>query len=576
MALYILDVASYQGDLKPADVARAGFGAVNVKVSHGLGTKSVHPQAASWVKGPSGLAVSTFHFLTGEASGAAQAQHCYDRMRALGVPASAAHQLDTEADADWQIISDYARAMQRMLGRPIVIYTGDWWWTAAGRNWRGADLTPYVWSAPNVGYLGSYPGDTSVHWRAGYGGWAALAVMQYAVAPLSFPDGTKGSIDVSKSAIRDPAVWSTLTQGRPPMSYAPDSLKAARTFYIRTLTDEAGYKIDPLAVGIVGDDSHANSGTSYHLGKDALKPTAYSIVESPRDRDGLSGAAMALDLGWFSFKVGGVTHNLRTFSKWLVEQCEANTPDTRDIREVIYSLDGKTVKRWDRLGRRTTGDSSHTTHTHESWFRDSEDRDKTAHLRRYFTEIGVLESEEDLPVDQAAFNTLMTNWVKQADFIPGYNRDGSKVPAVAGDPAANTYTVNTLFERVGRMAVMMDPDRVKLLDQATADAVVKKIRTTFPVLSDSDRAALATAVAAALAPRFDAQADAVAAVLTNVQADDNEVGQVLAAIEAAKTGTASAVIEQLGSQGRSNEEVAEMLQAILGDRAAAVGALLTR
>lgn len=220
MTEYLLDIASYQGDLALADVQRAGFSAVNLKISHGLGDRSVHPNLAGYVTGARqlGLGISTFHYLTAEASGAAQATYAYKRLLELGLVDGTAHQVDVESTTSpptWEIVADYVATMQALLGRPIVIYTGDWFWTAPGRNWNGADLTPYLWAAPNDGYPGHYPGDTSPQWQAGYGGWLTLAVMQYAVAPLTFPDGTTGTIKVSKSAIRDPQVWAVLTGGEP-------------------------------------------------------------------------------------------------------------------------------------------------------------------------------------------------------------------------------------------------------------------------------------------------------------------------------------------------------------------------
>jgi hypothetical protein len=172
-------------------------------------------------------------------------------------------------------------------------------------------------------------------------------------------------------------------------SFAPDSLKAARLLLLAKLNG-----LTSAEVGIVGDTAHAATGSSYHLGKSNLRSDSYSIVESSRDRNGLTDAASALDVGEFSHRAGGRTHTLRTFSAWLVAQCQANTPDTRDIREVIYSPDGSTVRRWDRLGKRASGDSSHTFHTHISYFRDSENRDKTALFRRYLIETGI---EDDMP-----------------------------------------------------------------------------------------------------------------------------------------------------------------------------------
>jgi hypothetical protein len=173
---------------------------------------------------------------------------------------------------------------------------------------------------------------------------------------------------------------------------SPNGLKAARLLLLEHLDG-----LTSTEVGIVGDTAHAAGGDSYHLGKSQIRARAgrdrYSVDESPRDKAGLTDAASALDVGQFSHRAGGRTHTLQTFSAWLVAQCKAGAADTRDIREVIYSPDGSTVRRWDRLGRRSTGDSSHTFHTHISYFRDSESRDKTALFRRYLTEIGILEDD---------------------------------------------------------------------------------------------------------------------------------------------------------------------------------------
>jgi glycosyl hydrolase family 25 len=243
MTRHLIDFASYQGSLKLADVKRAGNTAVNFKISHGVGqgaaedardlprdaaaaarrirAGSVHPNLPGLVTEAKslGLAIGTFHWLIGNMSGTAQADYAYQRMRALGIDRGTAHTVDVEeqADADtetppsWAVVMSYLIRMRQLLGRPVALYTGDWWWRATGRNWDGAAYTPYLWAAPNSGYLGSYPGDNSAHWTARYGGWTDLSVMQYAVAPLYFPDGSQGTIKVSKSAIRNEAVWTALT-----------------------------------------------------------------------------------------------------------------------------------------------------------------------------------------------------------------------------------------------------------------------------------------------------------------------------------------------------------------------------
>ncbi|MBB5115125.1 hypothetical protein AB0K27_11085 [Micromonospora echinospora] len=177
------------------------------------------------------------------------------------------------------------------------------------------------------------------------------------------------------------------------MTSAPANLLAVRNLLLTYLNVDKkavrGDDLEPAEVGIVGDVNHRGG---YHCGSDRVVRNDYSVVESSRDRNGLTLHASGLDVGTFSVRSGGGTHNLRTFSAWMVAQCAANAADTRDIREIIYSPDGRTVRRWDRLGRRTGGDSSHLFHTHFSFFRDSTKagRDQTPLFRRYLTAIGMI------------------------------------------------------------------------------------------------------------------------------------------------------------------------------------------
>ncbi|MEU1689512.1 hypothetical protein [Micromonospora sp. NPDC005707] len=177
------------------------------------------------------------------------------------------------------------------------------------------------------------------------------------------------------------------------MTSAPANLLAVRNLLLTHLNVDKNavrsQDLEPAEVGIVGDPNHRGG---YHCGSDRVVPRDYSVVESTRDSSGLTLHASALDVGAFSVTSGGATHNLRTFSTWLVSQCAAGATDARDIREIIYSPDGRTVKRWDRLGKRTSGDDSHLFHTHVSFFRDSTkaNRDQTPLFRRYLTAIGLI------------------------------------------------------------------------------------------------------------------------------------------------------------------------------------------
>jgi GH25 family lysozyme M1 (1,4-beta-N-acetylmuramidase) len=226
MTRYLADYTSYQGSLTAADFHRAEFQVINFKTSHALGTARVHPQIVREIASAKklGMGIGSYHWLTGDAPGADQARYAYARLQSLGITAGTMHTVDVEEqtgtdDAErapsWAHVRDYVNMMRVLLGRWVQIYTGDWWWTAPGRGWNGSSVTPYLMAAPNAGYLDRYPGATSSHWVAGYGGWPNLSTMQYVGdAPLLYPDGTRSTVMVSKSAIRDESVWRALSGGK--------------------------------------------------------------------------------------------------------------------------------------------------------------------------------------------------------------------------------------------------------------------------------------------------------------------------------------------------------------------------
>lgn len=211
MTLHIVDVSKYQAEranpLNPYSAHLAGFGALNIALDLGRGDDVLPTWTASYASRARSLSmgICTYRWLDARLSGAASARRAYDRMVALGGPAGMAHAVDVEDNATEQIIRDYVITMTGLLGRPIALYTADWWWTRQGRNWPMANLTPYLWGAPNDGYLADYPGDGAEEWQAGFGGWQHFSILQYAVKPLP------NTGDCSLSAVRDPAVWAALT-----------------------------------------------------------------------------------------------------------------------------------------------------------------------------------------------------------------------------------------------------------------------------------------------------------------------------------------------------------------------------
>jgi hypothetical protein len=154
-----------------------------------------------------------------------------------------------------------------------------------------------------------------------------------------------------------------------------------------------------VMLGIVGNAAHTSG---YHLGRDRIYDGAgpglgaadYS-VQLNRDKLGLTNAAAAIDLG----KLDGSLVELRRFSRWLVSEATHKRAAYRDVREIIYSPDGKVVQRWSGVDNKIhsgagNGDSSHLTHTHISFYRDSEHRPKVQLFAPYFAP---LEEIDDMP-----------------------------------------------------------------------------------------------------------------------------------------------------------------------------------
>ncbi|MEV0006146.1 hypothetical protein AB0H28_28225 [Micromonospora sp. NPDC050980] len=285
------------------------------------------------------------------------------------------------------------------------------------------------------------------------------------------------------------------------MTSAPANLLAVRSLLLSYLNVDKSVvrdaDLEPAEVGIVGDPSHRGG---YHCGSDRVVPNDYSVVESPRDRSGLTLYASALDVGTFSVRSGGATHTLRTFSTWLVAQCVANAADTRDIREIIYSADGRTVRRWDRLGRRTSGDSSHLFHTHISFFRDSTKagRDQTPLFRRYLTAIALIappEPETDMEqTDKLIRNTgsatrtvgdvladlqNLRNWL-----ISPANTTGLVTPPAANSPLQQMLTMlqgwPALVAQVNELSGKDFTDEQQIVTGVLAGLPPEKIAEAIP------------------------------------------------------------------------------------------------
>ncbi len=261
------------------------------------------------------------------------------------------------------------------------------------------------------------------------------------------------------------------------MTTAPQCLTDSRALLLRYLDihESSAYPsdLDPAEVGIVGDPAHRGG---YHCGRDRLDADDYSVVESSRDRSGLTYDASALDIGDFTIRVDGRPHDMRSLAVWLVDQCQAGTPDSRDIREIIYSPDGVTVRRWDRLGRRSTGDRSHLWHIHISVHRDAirAGRGLVPLFTRYLTDIGLIEGDDMLTTPQD--NALAETWAADRAL-----RDGTPVPKAgnySGGPhwaVGQIQALRTELAAVRQELAELRGRTTMPVDQATLEAALRTV-----------------------------------------------------------------------------------------------------
>jgi hypothetical protein len=168
------------------------------------------------------------------------------------------------------------------------------------------------------------------------------------------------------------------------VTIAPDDLKAVQT-YVHNVTGQ-----DWNSLGIIHTQPE---GGGYHEGQDLLAVanrapgpqyayTDYSygdaraVSSNGIGRDLANGTTLAgVPNAGSAFDLGHGFSNPIAFNNWIVGRAKAGDPRCRDIREIIYTPDGSVVRRWDATGRQAnSGDSSHLSHTHFSFFRDSHGR----------------------------------------------------------------------------------------------------------------------------------------------------------------------------------------------------------
>lgn len=502
MSLRLVDVSRWQGDradpLSLAAAQAAGYHIVNVALTGGKGYVS-GPWAGAVLADAErrGMGRSVYHWLDGRTSGAAQAAVNLTRMRSLfgAELAGFAHCVDVEETGangitppTWQHVKTYVDAMQQALGRFVMIYTGDWFWPG---TWPGGSITPYLMATPNDP-LTSWPADDSPAWRAGYGGWLELSVMQWGIGPMP---GT--NVNCSLSVVRDLSTWAALT----------GETMASQAYY-DWVADGRPWKF-ARPVKAVGDQLRAHGYTVYYQGNDDhlkhMPPedhTAFSATGWPARSP--YPYCMAADImpptaGQKSKIDGKTLPPLKALGARLRADRIAGHPGAAFVKYMNWEPEGDNTgpcRRDEWMPDHDWRASTDRGHIHVSSRTDfhlstaSDDYDLVARTRE----------GDDMPITEAEFSRLETLMLKAVDVrlgdvIPRYNGP-NLVPDT--DPNPKMFGPNALAY-IARDAAILRTELAAVKAQLAAAITSEVGRDTAEVQRDMVLAANVVDLATALA-----------------------------------------------------------------------------
>lgn len=567
--LRLVDISRYQVERDdPIDLVKvkaAGYQIVNVALTGGRGYVS-----GSWAgryldqAKALGLGRSTYHWLDGRTTGAFQAVSQLTRLKILfgSDLAGFAHFVDVEESGKdgvtpptWAHVRDYVTTMQAALGRPIGIYSGDWFWSPKG--WPGSTLSPYLMGMPNETVAAAPPVDSPA-WRAGWGGWTDFAVLQWGVQPLP------GTGDCSLSVIRDHAVWAALTGG-------PAVVMNPRTHVRGTPPSFALPKPNPnparmtdalwwlVCMRLALEPQSRNGGTfankdGYHNAGENLPDHGQGNAKTDHsirwtfDRAGPWWKTKTSAHDWtFVDAQAGSYATISKYTKRLINSMRSTT-DTRPDNVYAYTLgqidNDRVVEGYNERtdGAETSGDETHNWHRHDSFRRNivgdfwamwkalTIDMGWTFEEWQSSTRAANAEEDDDMAtITQTDFNARMDAWWS-----------ARMAPSAADNDQRVALRVGPWHQPIGSTTSGVRTYDVLIEMRANVRAILEAARAT----------------------------------LTNVVADDGELAEIKAHVDRQIAGAAHDIVAGLVADGATPDEIAAALRVALGNRAAEVGAKL--
>lgn len=187
MVLFLVDAhLTYQAGLSMSAVASEGYSGVIVKASQGCTGYLAPSGFDTWIAEirAAGMVPGAYHWLN-ETSGVTQANRFVDRLTSVGGVEGMICAVDCEDSdnpATLQVLTDFITTFQsRTSGHPLLVYSGNWWWTS--RGWDISGLGVHLWDSRYVSGTGTgsalYAKVPATWWVPRYSGITRTTLLQF-------------------------------------------------------------------------------------------------------------------------------------------------------------------------------------------------------------------------------------------------------------------------------------------------------------------------------------------------------------------------------------------------------------